>query len=132
LISQFSFRFDGGKVLGYSLNNQKGHVCRVTITPGSVTVQKDKASHTSTDKAAVIAKEKVEIKPGEWHTMLVTVCGKQMVATLDGKQIAAGSNEGVDVEKTSLGFPVVGEGVSIKQVRVWEAVPAGTSKTAEK
>jgi hypothetical protein len=128
LIGEFAFRFDGGKMLGFSLNNQKGHVCRVTITPALITLQKDKPSKDSADKPAMLAKEKVELRPGEWHTMLVIVCGKEMAVTLDGKQLASGSNDGVDVDKTSLAFPTTGDGTSIKQVRVWEAVMPGTAK----
>jgi hypothetical protein len=56
-----------------------------------------------------------------------------MTASLDGKQIIAGSNDDIDVEKTSLGFPTTGDGVSIKEVRVWEAIAAGaTAKSIEK
>jgi len=128
LIGEFAFRFDGGKLLAFSLNNQKGHVCRVAITPVLITLSKDKPGEKSPEKAAVLAKEKVDLKPGEWHTMVVTVCGKQMAATLDGKPLASGSNDGIDVDKTSLGFPIAGEGASIKQVHVWEAVPAAAGK----
>ena len=131
LIAQFSFRFDGSKMVALSLNNSKGHVCRATITPTAVALQKDKPGKDSEEKPASLDKQTVEIKPGEWHTMIVTVCGKQMSASLDGKQIAAGSNDGVDVEKTSIGFPTSGEGISIKEVRVWEAKPATPTKTAE-
>jgi hypothetical protein len=133
LITQFSFRFDGGKMLALSLNNSKGHVCRAQITPTAVSLQKDKPGKDSPEKPASLGKETVELKPGEWHTILVTVCGKQMTASLDGKQIITGSNDGIDVEKTSIGFPTTGDGVSIKEVRVWEAVASGaTAKSTEK
>jgi hypothetical protein len=128
LIGEFSFRFNGSKLLGFSLNNQKGHVCRVSITPAMISLQKDKPNEKSTEKGEVLAKEKVDLKPGEWHTMLVTICGKEMSVQLDGKQLASGANDAVDVDKTSLAFPTAGAGASIKQVRVWEAVPTGSAK----
>ena len=128
LIGEFSFRFDGGKALGFSLNNQKGHVCRVTITPMLITLQKDKPNEKSTEKGEVIAKEKVNLQSGEWHAMVVTVCGKDMSVVLDGKDLASGSNDAVDADKTSLGFPIAGAGASIKQVRIWEALPVGAAK----
>jgi hypothetical protein len=133
LIAQFSFRFDGAKLLAFSLNNAKGHVCRAQITLASVALQKDKPNEKSDEKAVSLDKQTVEIKPGEWHTMVVTVCGKQMIASLDGKQVAAGSNAGVDVDKTSVRFPTAGAGVSLKEIRVWEAVPSESgAKTVEK
>ncbi|HSU67714.1 MAG TPA: family 16 glycoside hydrolase [Tepidisphaeraceae bacterium] len=129
LIAEFSFRFDGSKSVAFSLNNKKGHVCRVSITPALVSLNKDKPGKDSTEKGAMLGKEKVSLEPGTWHTMIVTVCGKQMAANLDGKDLVSGSNDGIDVEKTSIRFPTSGTGVSIKQVRVWEAVP---QKTASK
>jgi hypothetical protein len=128
LIAEFSFRFDGGKTLAFSLNNQKGHVCRVAITPTMISLAKDKPNPNSPEKGEAIAKEKTDLKSGEWHTMLVTVCGKHMAVSLDGKHLAGGENEGVDVEKTSFGFPVLGDGASIKQVKIWDAVPAEGAK----
>src|SRR5881628_2147150 len=32
-IIQFSFRFDGGRQVGLSINDAKGHVCRAIVTP---------------------------------------------------------------------------------------------------
>ena len=132
LIAQFSFRFDGGKMTAFSLNNSKGHVCRVQITPAFIAVQKDKPNAKSEEKPALLDKEKVEIKPGEWHTILIEVSGKDMVASLDGKTVAYGSNDGVDVDKTTIAFPVAGDGVSFKQVRVWEAIPPKDHEAAWK
>ena len=40
-IIQCSFKFDGAKVFSLSINDAKGHVCRVTITPTSLVVKKD-------------------------------------------------------------------------------------------
>jgi len=132
LIVQFSFRFDGGKATALSINNTKGHVCRVRITPALIAVQKDKPKQDSEEKQAVLDTQKVEIKPGEWHTMIVEVLGKQMVASLDGQSVIFGSNDGVDVEKTNFGFPVSGDGVSFKEVRVWEGLPPKDPEAAQK
>jgi hypothetical protein len=121
LIAQFAFRFDGAKSLAFSINNSNGHVCRVQITPAFFAVQKDKPNAKSDEKPVVLDREKVEIKPGEWHTMLVEVSGKDIVAALDGKLVAFGSNDAIDVDKTAITFPTAGDGASIKQVRIWEA-----------
>jgi hypothetical protein len=120
-------------MVAFSLNNEKGHVCRVTITPTMVTLHKDKPKKDSDEKAAVLGREKVSLEPGQWHTMLVTVCGKHMAASLDGKPIVAGENDGIDVDKTALAFPTTGDGVSLKKIRVWKAVPgSGAEKESDK
>ncbi|MGC4001103.1 MAG: hypothetical protein QM767_28055 [Anaeromyxobacter sp.] len=71
--------------------------------------------------------QKLTLKPGEWHTVLLEVCGKQMVATLDGDVVVAGSHDGIDVDKTNIGLPVAGEGVSFKDLKIWEAGASGRS-----
>jgi len=126
LIAQFSFKFDGGKQTSFSLNNEKGHVCRVVIKPDGFTLMKDADKKAGT-KGVMLASRKVDIKPGEWHTMLVEVVGNEMLASLDGgkgkEHLAFGSNPAVNVPKTNFGFPASGEGVSFRNVKVWEASP---------
>src|SRR4051812_28909960 len=41
LVAQFSFKLDGGKSTAFSLNNAKGHVCRVTINANGFAIAKD-------------------------------------------------------------------------------------------
>ncbi len=122
LIGQISFRLDGAKSMAFSLNNAKGHVSRVTITPAGLALQKDKAGKTSDDKPALLGRVASPIQAGEWHTLLVEVHGKDMVVSIDGGAKAlAGSHDGIDVDKTSLHFPASGDSISIAHVRVWEA-----------
>ena len=124
MVCEYSVRFDGGKGTGLSINDSKGHVCRLRMDLTTFAINKDKATKTSTDTAVPLDTEKVAIKPGEWHEVRVEICGPFMMACLDGNQVVFGSHDGINVEKTSIGFPVSGEGVTIKDVRVWEATPA--------
>jgi hypothetical protein len=121
LIAQFSFKFAGGKSMALSFNNTNGHVCRVTITPAGFTVQKDKAGKNTSDQPAKLDAVKYTFTPGEWYTMLVEICGREMLARVDDKNMGFGSNDGVDVDKTSVRFPVAGDSVFIKNLRIWEA-----------
>jgi hypothetical protein len=124
IVAQFSFKLDGGKMTAFSLNDTHGHVCRAVVNPAGFALQKDKANKTSTDKPQALDRSAGAIKPGEWHTMVVEVRGKEMLATLDGGQrVAFGANDGIDVDKTVLAFPVSGDSVQIAHVRVWEAKP---------
>lgn len=119
LAVQFSFKFDGAKQASLSMDG-KGHVCRVVLTPAGFTLRKD-GTKDKTVKAVDLGKGAVEFKPGAWHTMLVEVVGDTLLAQVDDKVVAHGSNAGIDVDKASIGFPVSGEGFVIDDVRVWEA-----------
>lgn len=130
LVVQFSFRFDGGKSTALSFNDKKGHVCRVGITPAGFSVARDKPTRNSEEKQVQLDRQPVAVAPGEWHTMVVEIVGKTMVATLDGKTVAFGSHDAIDGEKTNIGFPVSGDGVSLKAVRVWEAAAPADADAA--
>ncbi len=104
-----------------SMNADQGHVCRVRFNPAGFTVIKDK---NNDGKPAELDTCKVEIKPGEWHTMVVEMNGKEMLARLDGKQVAFGSHDGLATPKASVGFTVKGDSVSFKNLRVYEGTLA--------
>ena len=125
LVAQFTFKFDGGKQTSFSINGAKGHVCRVVIRQDGFSLVKDRDKKKAGDKPAVLAQRKVDIKPGEWHTMVVEVVGNDMVASLDGGKdkahVAIGSNPAINVEKGSIGFPTSGDGVVFDNVKIFEA-----------
>lgn len=120
---QFAFRFDGGKTVHLSLNDAKGHVCRVTITPTGFELKKDKPSKNSTEAPASIAKRDLALEKGRWYTMLVEFSGDEMLAQIDDAHHAFGSQPGIGRAKNNLGFPVSGDSVSVDRLRVWEATP---------
>lgn len=121
-IVQFSFKFDGATMASLSMNAEKGHVCRVRFTPAGFTVIKDK-DKSDAGKPLELDHVKVEIKPKEWHTMIVEMSGSDMLAQLDGKAIAFGSNAGLKTPKASVGFTVKGDSISFKNLRVYEGMP---------
>jgi hypothetical protein len=120
-VVQYSFRLDGARVTTLSINDAKGHCCRVLITPASLAVQKDSHDHGQLDKAAVLDKRPAKIEPGQWHTLVAEVCGNEIVARIDGQATACGQHDSINVEKTNFGLTVAGQSVSFKDLRVWEA-----------
>lgn len=120
-IAQVSFKLDGAKQTAFSINNAKGHVCRAVVTPTFLAISKDKAGKNTDDKPAALGRKTLTLAPGEWHTLVVEVHGKDLVASVDGQTTIYGSNDGVDVEKGNFGFPVSGDSASFAHVRVWEA-----------
>ena len=122
-VIQYAFKLTGARQTSLSLNAAKGHVCRVIIRPTGFTVQKDKDKKTG-EKGKALDTCDVTITPGEWHTLVVELSGKEMLARLDGKHVAYGSSDGLDVPKANLGFTVSGASASFKELRVWEGTPA--------
>lgn len=124
-VIQFSFKLDGARVTSLSINGAKGHVCRVLIRPDGFTVQKDdQDGKNGPDTAARLGTCTTPIKSGEWHTMLLEINGKEMLATLDGKHFSYGEHAAVDKPKANIGLTVGGESVSFKDLRVWDASPS--------
>lgn len=118
----FSFKLDGAKQISLSLNGAKGHISRVRITPKSVVVQKDdQDGKNGPDTAAVLDTATVDIKTGEWHTLVVELRGPDILATLDGKHTAFGTHEAIAKEKANFGLTVAGETASFKGLKVYEA-----------
>lgn len=118
----FQFRLEGAKAMSLSMNAEKGHVCRVRVTPDGFNVQRDKDKKKN-EKPVVLDKRDVKIEPKIWHSMVVEMSGKDMLARLDGKEIAFGSHDGLVTTKHSVGFTVQGDGVSFKNLRVYEGTP---------
>lgn len=139
VVIQYDVRVDGCKMTTLSINDAKGHLCRVLINKEGFTAQKDDHDHEGPDKAVKFGTQKADIKAGEWKTVLVEIRGNEMVTQLDGKTIA-GSSDALTIEKANFGFTVSGETASFRNLRVWEALPneswsktkAGLTTTAAK
>ena len=121
-VVSFQFRFDGATMMSLSMNAEKGHVGRVRITPDGFSVIRDK-DKAKAEKVAPLDTRNVKIEPRIWHTMVVEMSGKDMVARLDGKEIGFGSNDGLATTKESVGFTVQGDSMSFKNLRVYEGTP---------
>lgn len=131
LVIQYDFKLDGARQTTLSINGEKGHVCRVLIRPTGFTVQKDKDKKDTSSKPVALDTCQTAIKPDEWHTLLVEIHGEEMLACLDGKQVAFGSHKGIDVKKTNFGLTVAGESVSFRNLRVWEGQANPSWKTTK-
>ncbi len=124
-VIQYSFKLEGAKTTTLSINAAKGHISRVKILPTGFSVQKD-ADKKKSEKAVVLDTVTTSISPNEWHTIVVELSGKDIVAKLDGKHVAFGSHDGIAMPKANIGFTVAGESVSFKNLRVYEGTPMPT------
>jgi len=121
-VIQYRFRFDDGKLHTLSLNDSKGHVCRVKFTPTGFTVQKDDHDKDGPDKAEILGKCDTPLKAGEWHQVTVEFTGPEILARI-GAKAAYGKSKAIDVDKTNVGLTVVGDGVSFKDFQAWSGIP---------
>lgn len=124
VVIQYSFKLDGGRQTTLSINDARGHCCRVVLNASGLTVQKDSHDKNVADKSAVLERRAAALKPGEWHTVVVEIRGKEMLARVDEGPVAFGEHDAIDVKKSNFGLTVGGGSVSFKNLRVWEALPA--------
>ena len=106
-----------------SINGAKDHACRLVMTPTAFVVQKDDRDHEGPDKAVVFQRVTTPLKAGEWHTLVIEILGKEMLATIDGEKAGYGENDRIADPKANVGLTVTGEAVSFRNVHVWEAQP---------
>ena len=122
-VFEYEVRFMGeGKATSLSINDSQDHVCRVSLSPTSVTVQKDDHDHEGPDVAEVFHRLKADLKPGDWHKVRLEMVGNEMVGRCDDI-VGFGSHELIGTTKASFSFTVTGESVEFRNLRVYEAKP---------
>lgn len=121
-IVQYEVRLDGAKATSLSINDPKGHLARVSITPTSLRVTKDDHDHDGPDKVEVFGALKADVKPGAWHTVRMELVGTELLGQVDGV-IAFGTHEQLAAAKSNLGLTVAGQSASFRHLKIWEATP---------
>lgn len=105
-VIEFRFRFDGGNTAMLLLRNRFGNLCRLTLTPSSARLTKDKPNlpKDTPEKTVELDTAKLKLAPGEWHTVRATVRGGHFHAVIDGRTTLEGKHPGIDVAKTEIEF----------------------------
>lgn len=137
-IVEYEFKFAGARTTSLSINAIKDHMARISITPKSVTIQKDDNDHEGPDKAAIFARFPTELGEG-WHKVRLEMVGDMMLGKVDDL-IAWGANDLFKTEKASPGFTVGGQSVDFRNLTIreaslnpeWESVKATLPKPGEK
>ena len=119
VIVQASFKFDGGKWMGLSLDN-KEHVARCMMTPTDFKIVK-MSGIGGTTKGENVDQKKFKFETGKWYTMLWEIRGQEMFARINDETYIFGEMAGVETDK--LGFELIcgGEWCGWDEVRIWEA-----------
>lgn len=137
-VVEYEFKFAGARTTSLSINAIKDHMARISITPKSVTIQKDDNDHEGPDKAAIFARFPAELGEG-WHKVRLEMVGDMMLGKVDDL-IAWGANDLFKTEKASPGFTVGGQSVDFRNLTIreaslnpeWESVKATLPKPGEK
>lgn len=102
-------------------SSHAGHICQVTISPTSVTMSdaktggftlennfyaRKKANQLTDAEKKMLAektkREPVKLKLEEWHTLVATTQGDEIIVEIDGKKAGTFKSEGVAHETKSL------------------------------
>lgn len=119
-VIQFDVQFNGSRQTMFRLNDTVDHVCRVIVTPEGFAAQKDDHDHDGPDQAVPFGKVALPIRTGEWKTVLLEICGTDLVASIDGKHVV-GTNPLLAEPKATVAFVVSGSSARFRNLRIWEA-----------
>jgi hypothetical protein len=138
-VIEYEFKFEGGKSTSLSVNAVKDHMARISITPKSVTVQRDDNDHEGPDKAVVFARFPADLSPGTWHKVRMEMVGDTMLGKVDDLT-GWGSSDLFKQDRMAPGFTVAGQSVDFRNLKIseatlnpeWESVKATLPKPGEK
>ena len=137
-VVDYEFKFEGARTTSLSINGEKDHMARISITPKSVTIQRDDSDHEGPDKAIIFGRFNTELAPG-WHKVHMEMVGDMMLGKVDDI-VAWGSTDLFTKPKASPGFTVGGQSVDFRNLTIreatlnpaWESVKASLPKPGEK
>ena len=138
-VLEYEFKFEGARTTSLSINAVKDHMARISITPKSVTVQRDDNDHAGPDKAVIFARFPAELAPGTWHKVRLEMVGDTLLGQVDALT-AWGRSDLFKTEKANPGFTVGGQSVDFRNLTLrtatlnpdWESVKATLPQPGEK
>jgi hypothetical protein len=138
-IIEYEFKLEGARATTLSINAVKDHMARISISPTTVTLQRDDNDHEGPDKAVIFARFPAQISPGAWHKVRMEMVGDTVLGKVDDL-VAWGSNDLFKKERAAPGFTVAGQSVDFRNLKIteatlnpeWESVKATLPKPGEK
>lgn len=137
-VIEYEFKLEGARSTSLSINAVKDHMARISITPKSITIQRDDKDHGGPDKAVIFARFPTELAPG-WHKVRLEMVGDTLLGQVDDLT-AWGNSDLFKTPKASPGFTVGGQSVDFRNLTIraatlnpeWETVKATLPKPGEK
>jgi hypothetical protein len=138
-VIEYEFKFEGARSTSLSVNAVKDHMARISITPKSVTIQRDDNDHEGPDKAVVFARFPADLSPGTWQKVRMEMVGDTMLGKVDDLT-AWGSSDLFKQDRMAPGFTVAGQSVDFRNLKImeatlnpeWESVKATLPKPGDK
>lgn len=106
----------------FGIDDDKDHVCRVTLTNSSFQARKDDNDHEGPDVSKLFNRVEEEFETDEWHTIRIELLGEEMLAQT-GDHISLGTDPLLATDKAKWGFVVSGDTVGFRDLKIWEALP---------
>lgn len=120
-VIQFRFKFDGAGWLGFAFDG-KEHVARCILRPDGFQVLK-MSGIGGTTKGEKIDEKRVKLDDGAWHTLVIEISGKEMLAQIDNTHFVFGEMAGVETDKTRFEFISGGQFAWFDDLKIWKAEP---------
>ena len=120
---RLSFKRDGATGFNVSFNHPKGHLFRVAIADGAMTLSKDKDKKDPQSKVLTLGKAEGKFPAGQWHTLLIEVQGDTVSVRADNGAKIVAKHAGLDVEKTGYRFVLRGATLALDDLTIWQAKP---------
>ena len=119
VIVQFSFKSDGSPWMGFAIDD-KEHVARLIISPDQFKIVKMSGTGPTT-KGTDVDSKRLKLNDGAWHTVVWEIVGKEMVATIDDKDMVLGKADDITPTRTRCELINGGQFAWWKDVKVWQA-----------
>jgi hypothetical protein len=119
LVVQFSFKSDGSPWMGFALDD-KEHVARLIINPDQFKIVKMSGTGPTT-KGNDVDTKRVKLNDGNWHTVVWEIVGKEMVATIDDKDMVIGKADDLTPTRSHCELINGGQFAWWKDIKVWKA-----------
>ena len=119
VVVQFSFKSDGSPWMGFALDD-KEHVARLIISPDQFKIVKMSGTGGTT-KGVDVDTKRVKLNDGNWHTVVWEIVGKEMVATIDDKDMVIGKADDLTPTRSRCELINGGQFAWWKDIKVWKA-----------
>jgi hypothetical protein len=121
VVVQFRFKLEGSSWMGFALDD-KEHVGRLILHPDQFRILK-MSGIGGTTKGEAVDSVRLKLNDGQWHTVVWEICGDEMVATVDDKEMALGKAPGMTSTRGRCELISGGQYALYDDIKVWKAEP---------
>ena len=120
VVIQFSFKLDGAKWMGGFFDG-KEHVSALQINADGFNIKK-MSGIGPTSKSTEIDSSKAKLNDGAWHTVVWEIYDKEMVATIDDKDMVIARADDLSADRSHLELNTGGgQWALFRDVKIWTA-----------